>query len=131
MAGHVAESLCWMAKARSSLAAASVLLAQSLFHESISAAYDATFYAAKAMLVRDGDAVSKHSAVIAAFGRAYVKTGRIGVTYHRLLLECFERRQQAQYDAFWSTDQEVANKAWRDAEAFLAVVEADLAAETG
>jgi len=92
------ESQRWMAKARSSLTAAKKLWEESLFAESISRSYYAMFYAAKALLLLDGIDVSKHSAVAAAFGREYAKTGKIDPTYHRMLLDGFEWRQKADYD---------------------------------
>lgn len=76
-----------MAKAHSSLTAAKKLWEELLFAESISRSYYAMFYAAKALLLMDGIDVSKHSAVAAAFGREYVKTGKIDSRYHRMLLD--------------------------------------------
>lgn len=90
-----------MAKARSSFTAAQKLLEESLFAESISRSYYAMFYAAKALLLLDGIDVSKHSAVAAAFGREYVKTGKIDPRYHRMLLDGFEWRQKSDYDVYW------------------------------
>ena len=37
---------------------------------------------------------SKHSAVVAAFGREYAKTGKIEPRYHQMLIEDFEWRQK-------------------------------------
>jgi len=83
MESRLEESQRWMAKAHSSLTAARKLLEELLFAESISRSYYAMFYAAKALLLLDGIEVSKHSAVIAAFGREYAKTGKIDPRYHR------------------------------------------------
>ena len=55
----------------------------------------------KLLLIRDGViAGSKHSAVVAAFGREYAKTGKIEPRYHQMLIEDFEWRQKADYDVF-------------------------------
>lgn len=81
MESRLEESQRWMAKARSSLTATKKLLEESLFAESISRSYFVMFYAAKALLLLDGVDVSKHSAVTAAFGRKYAKTGKIDPRY--------------------------------------------------
>jgi uncharacterized protein (UPF0332 family) len=81
------------------------------------------FYAAKALLLLDGIDVSKHSAVTAAFGREYAKTGRVDSRYHRMLLDGFEWRQKSDYDVYWLATRERADKCRQDAEAFVAQVE--------
>jgi len=120
------ESQRWMAKARSSLTAAKKLWEESLFAESISRSYYAMFYAAKALLLLDGIDVSKHSAVTAAFGREYAKTGKIDPRYHRMLLDGFEWRQKSDYDVYWLATRERAEKCRQGAEAFVAQAEKSL-----
>jgi len=128
MESRLEESQRWMAKAHSSLTAARKLLEELLFAESISRSYYAMFYAAKALLLLDGIEVSKHSAVIAAFGREYAKTGKIDPRYHRMLLDGFEWRQKSDYDVYWLATREEAEKCLQDAEAFVAQVEKSLQA---
>ena len=123
MDGNVEESRRWMTKARSSLAAASVLLGRALFAESVSSSYYAMFYAAKALLVSVGLDASKHSAVISVFGREYVKTGKVDPRYHRLLLAAFESRQKSSYDVYWLPDRSSAEMLREDAEEFLTCVD--------
>ena len=127
MEGRLEESQRWMAKARSSLHAARKLLQESLFAASVCFSYYAMFHATKALLVRDRIDVSKHSAVIAAFGRQYAKTGRIDPRYHRMLLDGFESRQKADYDVYWLASREIAEECRHDAEAFLAEIERAMA----
>ena len=124
------ESQRWMVKARSSLTAAQKLLEELLFAESISRSYYAMFYAAKALLLLDGIDVSKHSAVIAAFGREYAKTGKIDPRYHRMLLDGFEWRQKSDYDIYWLATREEAEKCLQNAEVFLVEIEEKLARRT-
>lgn len=126
MESYLEESQRWMAKARSSLTAAKKLLEESLFAESISRSYYAMFYAAKALLLLDGIDVSKHSAVAAAFGRGYAKTGKIDPRYHRMLLDGFEWRQKSDYDIYWLATREMAERCRQDAEAFVAQAEKTL-----
>jgi uncharacterized protein (UPF0332 family) len=126
MESGLEESQRWMAKAHYSLTAAKTLLEESLFAESISRSYYAMFYAAKALLLLDGIDVSKHSAVAAAFGREYAKTGKIDPRYHRMLLDGFEWRQKSDYDVYWLATRERAEKCHQEAEAFAAQVEKSL-----
>jgi uncharacterized protein (UPF0332 family) len=47
------------------------------------------FYAAKAAVISEGVDVSKHSAVIASFGRLFANPGRVPKQFHRTLLDAF------------------------------------------
>jgi len=126
MEGRLEESQRWMAKAHSSLAAGKKLLEESLFAECISRSYYAMFYAAKARLLLNGIDVSKHSAVTAAFGREYAKTGKIDPTYHRMFLDGFEWRQKSDYDVYWLATRGRAEMCHQEAEAFVAQAEKSL-----
>jgi len=113
----------WMDKARSSLKAGDTLIEDLLFAEAISRAYYAMFYAAKALLLRDGVDVTKHSAVVAAIGREYVKSGKLDPVSHRLLIEGFDWRQKSDYDVYWIADRDRAERCWHDAQQFVAEIE--------
>jgi uncharacterized protein (UPF0332 family) len=62
-----------------------------------SRAYYAMFYVAEALLDSKGLSFSRHSAVIAAFGREFCKTGIVPVDLHRHLLQAFELRNLGDY----------------------------------
>jgi uncharacterized protein (UPF0332 family) len=126
MESHLEESQRWIDKACSSLTAAKKLLEDAFFAESISRSYYAMLYAAKALLLLEGIDVSKHSAVAAAFGKKYVKTGKIDPRYHRMLLDSFEWRQKSDYDVYWLATRERAEKCQQDAEAFVTQAEKSL-----
>ena len=81
------EQEALLRKAHSSLAAARLLADQQYYDFSISRAYYVIFYVAQAFLAGDGLSFSKHSAVIAAFGQHFAKTGRVPLEYHRYLIE--------------------------------------------
>ena len=127
MESYLEESQRWMVKGRSSLTAAKKLREESLFAESISRSYYVMFYAAKALLLLDGIDVSKHSAVTAAFGREYAKTGKIDPRYHRMLLDGFEWRQKSDYDVYWLATREMAERCQQNAEAFLVEIRREMA----
>ena len=77
------EGKHWLKRANYAPSASEALFSKELFDDAISRAYYAMFYSAKALLIRDGFfSGSKHSAVVAAFGREYAKTGKIEPRYH-------------------------------------------------
>ena len=55
------------------------------------------FYIAEAFLEGDGLSFSRHSAVIAAFGREFAKRGRVPVEFHRYLIEAQAVRHSGDY----------------------------------
>lgn len=123
MAGRRDEAKHWLKRAASAHKAAEALISENLFDDAISRAYYAMFYAAKALLIRDGATFgSKHSSTVAAFGREYAKTGKIDRLYHQMLIEDFEWRQKADYDVFWHADRETAQGRVEDAREFLSVI---------
>jgi uncharacterized protein (UPF0332 family) len=72
-----------MTKAEDSLGAARSLLKDNYYDFAASRAYYAMFYVAEALLAHLGQSYSKHSAVISAFGREYIKTGKLDTKFHR------------------------------------------------
>ncbi|GAF68751.1 unnamed protein product, partial [marine sediment metagenome] len=52
---------------------------------------------AEALLLGDGLAFSKHSAVIAAFGERFAKTQRVPPKFHQYLIEAQDRRNVGDY----------------------------------
>ena len=123
MADRRDEGKYWLARARNALSASEALVSKELFDDAISRAYYAMFYAAKALLIRDGvSAGPKHSAVVSAFGREYAKKGKIEPRYHQMLIQDFEWRQKADYDVFWNADRETAQGRIADAREFVSLV---------
>lgn len=123
MAGNLAEAKRWLDRALTTLRATEALIEDQLYHDAVSRAYYAMFYAANALLIRDGLNVSeKHSAVMAAFGREYVKTGKVDPKYHQMLIQDFEWRQKADYDVYWIATEETAQKRAQDARDLIELV---------
>ena len=71
---------------------------EELYDFSVSRAYYAMFYVVEALLLREGLTFSKHSAVIAAFGQRFAKTGKAPEEFHRYLIEAEDRRNAGDYD---------------------------------
>jgi len=80
-----------------SLAAAKILDAQGYHGFAASRAYYTMFYIAEALLLGQGLAFSRHSAVHAGFGEHFVKTGVVPPQFHRYLIRGMEVRHTGDY----------------------------------
>ena len=119
MAGSIDEAREWMALAEQTLEATQALLEKGFYRDVLSRAYYAMFYAAKGAISSEGIQASKHSAVIAAFGRSFAKTGRLPVHLHRMLIDAFDDREAADYGLVWEATKEDAEQRMRQAEEFV------------
>jgi uncharacterized protein (UPF0332 family) len=108
-----------LAKSRSSLSAARLLLLGGYPDFAASRAYYAMFYVAEALLEGEGVAYSKHSAVIAAFGKYFAATGKIPVEFHRYLIEAQEVRHAGDYGETHAVTADQARDVIARAEEFL------------
>jgi len=86
-------------KADKTLQAARVLINQGFFDSAASRAYDVMFYIATAFLESEKLSYSRHSAVIAAFGQNFARSGRVPVHFHRYLIDAQNIRLEADYNA--------------------------------
>jgi uncharacterized protein (UPF0332 family) len=110
-----------MLKSQQSLEAAQLLISNGYTDFAASRAYYAMFYIAEAFLAAEGLTFSKHSAVIAAFGREFAKTQRISPNFHRFLIEAQELRTTGDYGQFNAVTVDQATEQIHQAEAFLAL----------
>ena len=86
-----------LVQARESLGAARLLDASGYHGFAASRAYYAMFCVAQALLLGKGLAFSKHSAVLAAFGKHFVKLGDVPADFHRHLIRGMEVRHAGDY----------------------------------
>ncbi|AFY61197.1 HEPN domain-containing protein [Synechococcus sp. PCC 6312] len=108
-------------KAQKSLQAAKLLLANAYPEYAASRAYYAMFYIAEAFLEGEGLSFSKHSAVIAAFGKEFAKPQRVSPDFHRYLIEAQELRSAGDYGHLDAVTDDQAREQIERAEQFLAV----------
>lgn len=106
-------------KAKQSLEAAKLLLANNYPDYATSRAYYAMFYIAEAFLESEGLSFSKHSAVIAAFGREFAKSQRVSPEFHRFLIEAQELRTAGDYGQLNAVTNDQAIEQIDRAEQFL------------
>jgi uncharacterized protein (UPF0332 family) len=109
-------------KAKESLGAAEQLLKR-YPDFSASRSYYAMFYAVQALLLTRNLAFSKHSAVIAAFGKEFIKSGLLPATLHRYISEAFDTRQAGDYGPIGSVSEEIALVLTDQAKEIIEVIE--------
>lgn len=106
-------------KAQQSLEAAKLLLTNNYPDYATSRAYYSMFYIAEAFLEGEGLSFSKHSAVIAGFGREFAKPQRVPSDFHRFLIEAQELRTTGDYGQLNAVTTEQAVEQINRAEQFL------------
>jgi uncharacterized protein (UPF0332 family) len=108
-------------RSRQEIGAARLLADGDFAAQAISRAYYAAFYAAEHALASLGESRSKHSGVIAAFGKLVIREGGLDEQIGRVLRSLFEQRNDVDYgEAVASRDD--ADRAIRDAERFIDAV---------
>jgi uncharacterized protein (UPF0332 family) len=106
-------------KAEHSIEAAKVMKKNGFFDFAVSRAYYAMFYLAEAFLLEKGLAFSKHSAVHAAFGEHFVRTGLVPAGLHRALVHGMEARLTGDYDSTKEVSVDEAEEQIANAEQFM------------
>jgi uncharacterized protein (UPF0332 family) len=99
-----------MSKAMRSLASAQQQWNSGDYDFASSRAYYAMFYCLEAILLTEGLTFAKHSGVIGAFNRHFVKPGHFPKTFSGLLARLFRERQMADYEFDLSIGAEDARK---------------------
>jgi uncharacterized protein (UPF0332 family) len=84
-------------KAIQNLEAAELIAQQGYNEIAASRAYYTLFYIAEALLLRHDLHFSSHSAVIAAYGKEFAKTGELNPKFHKCLIKAQEIRQMSDY----------------------------------
>lgn len=98
-------------------------------HPRFSAAqsYYTIFYLAQAMLLSKGLTYSSHSAVVAAYGKEFAKTGLLDPKFHRYIIQAQKLRQAGHYgDEGEEVTEEQAVESYQWAEEFMKAVKAYL-----
>ena len=114
-------------KARQKQEAAAALLKAGFFEDAVSRAYYAAFHAAQAALLTEGQQADSHKGLNTLFGLFFVKTGRIEKRFGRYLSNLKDDRETSDYEALAWVDEQVAEKAIREAGEFCEAIEAYLA----
>ena len=113
-------------KAKQSLDAARILFRESFNDFSASRAYYAIFYSLEALLLSKDMSFSKHSAVISAFGKHFIKTGIFENKYHQYAIDAFDMRNLGDYGAMYSVDRQKAEELIKNAGELVMEIERHL-----
>jgi uncharacterized protein len=76
--------------------ASKVLIDKGFIGFSAAQSYYTMFYLTEALLLSKGLHFSSHSAVIAAFGKEFAKTGLFDPKFHRYIIDAEERREDGE-----------------------------------
>ncbi|MBI2354767.1 MAG: HEPN domain-containing protein [Deltaproteobacteria bacterium] len=116
-------------KAAQSISAAELLLKDDYTDFAASRTYYAMFYTIEALLLSREYSFSKHSAVISAFGKEFVKTGIFDSRFHHFILNAFDLRNAGDYGAIHAVSEEKARQTIEEARELLAAISQYLEAE--
>jgi uncharacterized protein (UPF0332 family) len=110
-------------KARETLRAAQLLVANNLLDSAASRAYYTMFHLAGALLLGKGLSFSKHGSLLAAFGLHLIKTGEVEAKFHRYLIDAQDNRIKGDYGVESNLTQTQVATMVAQAEEFLAMTE--------
>ncbi|MCB2262682.1 MAG: HEPN domain-containing protein [Candidatus Thiosymbion ectosymbiont of Robbea hypermnestra] len=110
-------------RAREAISAARGLLREGYPDFAASRSYYAAFYAATALLLREGLEFKKHSGVIATIHQRFVKTGKIDKKHGKNLNWLYELRSVGDYGVTIHVPGDEAKKAIIEAEGFLNAIQ--------
>ena len=109
-------------KAQTTLAAAKELHGRGYYDDAASRAYYALFHALQAALLTKDLAVSKHSAVLAAFNTHFIRPGLLTDPPFRVIKRLSKDRQNGDYQYGWNTTAERCQLDIADAERTISAV---------
>jgi len=126
MPEYKSEIAAQLERAGISLQAAKDLLEKEYYDIAASRAYYAVFYASSSLLLNEGIDPSKHSGVIAAIHREFVKTGKLEKEHGKNLNWLFELRSVGDYGVVVHVSAGEAVRAIRVAEEYIRTIKSIL-----
>lgn len=119
MGDNAVEIAANLQRAETSLHAARDMIKNGYEDIAASRAYYAAFHAASALLLKENIDTSKHSGVISAIHRFFVKEGKLGKEQGKNLNWLFELRNVGDYGVSQHVSSEEAHKAVKVADEFI------------
>jgi uncharacterized protein (UPF0332 family) len=110
-------------RAQESLRAARIMLTENLPNIAASRAYYAMFYTAELLLQKKGLTFTSHSAVIAAFGKEFARSGELDPKFHRYMIASQNARQIGDYGGEKNISPEEASQIIGWVEEFIKVAD--------
>jgi len=118
-----------LAKAKESMNAAKSLHENKFYDFSVGRSYYAMFYVTEAVLLTKNLSFSKHSAVIGAFGKDFIKTKILPLKLREYLTSSFDLRQIGDYGSPGSINKGKAKELIEQSKEFIEAIEGYLKKE--
>ncbi len=116
---YIVEIQANLERAEQAIEAAGKLLSDGYYDFAASRAYYAAFYAATALLLKEGMEFSKHSGVIATIHKRFIKTGKLEKSFGKDLNWLFELRSVGDYGVTVHVPKQEAEQAIEAARRFV------------
>ncbi|GBU21416.1 hypothetical protein R80B4_01305 [Fibrobacteres bacterium R8-0-B4] len=110
-------------KAKTCLQGAEIEISNNLFENAANRSYYCIFNAMRAVLSLDQFDSKRHSGIISAFQKNYIKTGIFPVVFSNTIQNAFEVRNESDYNDFYIVSKEKVAAQVNNAKTFLAAVE--------
>lgn len=110
-------------KAKDELEASKLLFENKKLSQSINRSYYSIFHAVRALLALENFDSRKHTGVIAFFNKQFVKTGKIGKEYSKILMDAQDFRNDSDYDDFFLISKGETLAQLNDASRFIEMIE--------
>jgi len=110
-------------KAHETLAEAQGIAEMKYWHSSANRLYYACYYAACALLIKNGYSARTHTGVFALFGQHFIKTGLISPIQNKFYRKFFNLRQSGDYDDWFNVEEEDVMQLIEPAKNFIAEIE--------
>ena len=117
------EILDLIKKAKDNIEASELLFVNGFLDVSASRSYYSMFYATEALLLTKNLFFSKHKAVIAAFGKEFIKTKVLPQKLRDYLVEAFDKRQMGDYGSRGIISKDKAKKLLDQSIEFIEAIE--------
>ncbi len=100
----------WENQAESYLNAAELLKDNGFYKESVSSAYYAILYTIKSLFVKDKVSAYKPKSILIVLGRNYVKPGLLGASFHRNILQIFDKYYSLNFNPYIEVEMETVQE---------------------
>ena len=117
-------------KAQELLEAAKTTLSLQLYETAANRSYYAIFHAVRALLALEGKDFKKHSGVISAFQRDYIKAGIFDKELSYILRDAFSLRTDSDYEDFYVVPRDAVVEQVANAERFCNEIRQYIEAKT-
>jgi uncharacterized protein (UPF0332 family) len=111
-----------LSRSREALKEAEILADTGHWNTAVSRLYYSCFYAASALLQKQGLTSSKHSGVRSLFNNHFTRTGIISKELSAVYNDLFDRRQESDYGPFFVFEEADVKPWFNEVEAFLNAV---------